>query len=73
MTALTELKIKKGKKRCMNQSTVDSFSMNFEDMVGMHGILGLFCKLEPERGQLLNHKQLNLVNESFLWLIPNEH
>lgn len=58
---------------CMNQSTVESFSLNFEDKVGMLGILGLFCKLEPERGQLLNHKLFNLVNEGFLKVIPNVH
>ncbi len=57
----------------MNQSTVDSFSMNFEDKVGMLGIFGLFWKLEPERGQLLNHKQFNHVNEGFLKVIPNVH
>lgn len=45
----------------------------FEDKVGMLGILGLFWKLEPESGQLLNYKQFNLVNEGFLKIITNVH
>ncbi len=57
----------------MNQSTVDSLSMNSEDKADMLETFSLFCKLEPERGQLLNHKQLNLVNEGFLKVIPNLH
>lgn len=45
--------------------------MNSEDKVDMLGTFGLFCKLEPERGQLLNHKNLIMVNEGFLKVIPN--